>query len=202
MFEYRSGRAVDFVLVLHVAAFELNLVFEPTVVNVALNLKFIDIRGVNSGVSECGGLCRFLADVGGNDGVVVGFVMLVVMVDCFGLEFDNFTGGVNIALVFDVSYNELELVLDDSVVMVDLGLREDGILNRNSGVLKCCRLRGFKPDVGCLFRSRRCNDCFVSGVALLFLFDYRAGVGVDLILVLNYAIVYINVIVRGNVIYV
>ena len=63
MFEYRSGRAVDLVLVLHVAAFELNLVFEPTVVNVALNLKFIDLRGVNSGVSERGGLCRFLADV-------------------------------------------------------------------------------------------------------------------------------------------
>ena len=133
---------------------------------------------------------------------VVGFVMLAVMVDCFGLEFDNFTRGVDLALVFDVSYNELELVLDDSVVMVDLGLREDGVLNRNSGVLKCCRLRGFKPDVGCLFRSRRYNDSFVSGVGVGFLFDYRAGVGVDLILVLNSAIVYINVIVRGNVIYV
>ena len=202
MLEYRAGRAVDLVLVLHVAALELDLVFEPTVVDVTFNLEFIDLRGVNSGVSERGGLCRFLADVGGNDGVVVGFVMLVVMVDCFGLEFDNFTGGVDLALIFDVSYNELELVLDDSVVMVDLGLREDGVLNRNSGVLKCCRLRGFKPDVGCLFRSRRDNDCLVSGVALLFLFDYRAGVGVDFVLIFYSVVVYINVIVRRNVVYV
>ena len=186
MFKYSSGRAVDLVLVLHVAAFELNLVFEPTVVDVALNLKFIDIRGVNSGVFERCRLCGFLTYAGCAD---IFLVMIIVVIDRLGFKLDDRAGSVNLAL-------------DESIVMVNPGLREDGVFSRNSGVLQCYRFRGFKPDFVCLFRSRSDDDCFVSVVAVCFLFDYRAGVGVDLVLVFYTVVVYIDVIVSRIFVYI
>ena len=86
---------------------------------------------------------------------MVSFVMIIVVIDRLGFELDDRAGSVNLALVFDISGDELELVLDESIVMVNPGLREDGVFSRNSGVLQCYRFRGFKPDFVCLFRSRR-----------------------------------------------